>query len=158
MRGARAAVRVRTQPNLNSPTEHSRLQPSSSTPTSAPVRRVFDKAYYDRFYRNRKTSAVTAAELHAQATFICGYLNHLDVDSLILTGCSTSGCLRATAVDAFSYNFKVTIPEETTFDRFDASHAVNLFDLNCKYADVIATDEVAAYLEGLPAREALAAE
>lgn len=42
------------------------------------------------------------------------YLNHLDVDSLILTGCSTSGCLRATAVDAFSYNFKVTIPEETT--------------------------------------------
>lgn len=86
------------------------------------------------------------------------YLNHLDVDSLILTGCSTSGCLRATAVDAFSYNFKVTIPEETTFDRFDASHAVNLFDLNCKYADVIATDEVAAYLEGLPARDALAAE
>jgi len=86
------------------------------------------------------------------------YLNHLDVDSLILTGCSTSGCLRATAVDAFSYNFKVTIPEETTFDRFDVSHAVNLFDLNCKYADVIATDEVAAYLEGLPAREALAAE
>ena len=86
------------------------------------------------------------------------HLNFLDVDTLIVTGCTTSGCLRATTVDAYSYNFKVVIPEETAFDRFEASHAVNLFDLNCKYADVIPTDEVAAYLKGLPVREAIAAE
>ena len=78
-------------------------------------------------------------------------------DTPIITGCTTSGCVRATAVDSFSYNFKVAIPEETTFDRFQSSHAMNLFDLNCKYADVIPTDDVTRYLEALPAREGLPA-
>lgn len=86
-------------------------------------------------------------------TLFMSHLNFLDVDTLILTGCTSSGCLRATAVDAYSYNFKTVIPEETAFDRFEASHAMSLFDLNCKYADVIPTGEVAAYLEALPARE-----
>ena len=86
-------------------------------------------------------------------TIFMSHLNFLDVDTLIMTGCTTSGCLRATTVDAYSFNFKVVIPEETAFDRFEASHAVNLFDLNCKYADVIPTDEVAEYLEGLPVRD-----
>jgi nicotinamidase-related amidase len=85
------------------------------------------------------------------------HLNFLDIDTLIVTGCTTSGCVRATSVDAFSYNFKVVIPEETTFDRFQSSHAMNLFDLNCKYADVIPTDEVAQYLDGLPKRDPLPA-
>lgn len=87
-------------------------------------------------------------------TIFMSHLNFLDVDTLIMTGCTTSGCLRATTVDAYSFNFKVVIPEETAFDRFEASHAINLFDLNCKYADVISTDEVAAYMEGLPVRQA----
>lgn len=86
-------------------------------------------------------------------TIFMSHLNFFDVDTLILTGCTTSGCLRATAVDAYSYNFKVVIPEETAFDRFESSHAINLFDLNCKYADVIPTDEVSAYLQGLPVRD-----
>ena len=76
-------------------------------------------------------------------TIFMSHLNFLDIDTLIMTGCTTSGCLRATAVDAYSYNFKVVIPEECAFDRFESSHAINLFDLNCKYADVIPTDEVA---------------
>jgi nicotinamidase-related amidase len=84
------------------------------------------------------------------------HLNFLDVDTLVVTGCTTSGCVRATTVDAFSYNFKVIIPEETTFDRFQSSHAMNLFDLNCKYADVLPTDEVMRGLEPLPARASLA--
>lgn len=85
-------------------------------------------------------------------TLFMSHLNFLDVDTLILTGCTSSGCLRATTVDAYSYNFKVVIPEETAFDRFESSHAVNLFDMDCKYADVIPTDEVAAYLEALAPR------
>ncbi len=85
-------------------------------------------------------------------TLFMSHLNFLDVDTLIMTGCTSSGCLRASTVDAYSYNFKVVIPEETAFDRFEASHAINLFDLNCKYADVIPTDDVAAYLEGLEPR------
>ncbi|MGD9942032.1 MAG: isochorismatase family protein [Burkholderiaceae bacterium] len=86
-------------------------------------------------------------------TIFMSHLNFFDVDTLIMVGCTTSGCLRATAVDAYSYNFKVIIPEETAFDRFEASHAINLFDLNCKYADVIPTAEVQNYLQGLPVRQ-----
>lgn len=86
-------------------------------------------------------------------TVFMSHLNFLDVDTLIMTGCTTSGCLRASTVDAFSYNFKVVIPEEAAFDRFEASHAINLFDLNCKYADVIPTAEVEDYLRGLSVRE-----
>ncbi|MGE0239144.1 MAG: isochorismatase family protein [Parvibaculaceae bacterium] len=86
-------------------------------------------------------------------TIFMSQLNFFDIDTLILTGCTTSGCLRATAVDAYSFNFKVVVPEETAFDRFQASHAMSLFDLNCKYADVIATAEVKSYLEALPKRE-----
>ncbi|SFD24677.1 Nicotinamidase-related amidase [Bosea sp. CRIB-10] len=88
-------------------------------------------------------------------TIFMSHLNFFDVDTLILTGCTTSGCLRATAVDAYSYNFKVVIPEETAFDRFQASHAINLFDLNCKYADVISSAEVKDYLGGLAVRDDL---
>ena len=90
-------------------------------------------------------------------TIFMSHLNYFDVDTLILTGCTTSGCLRATAVDAYSYNFKVVIPEECAFDRFESSHAINLFDLNCKYADVIPAAEVAGYLSALPVRAPMAA-
>jgi nicotinamidase-related amidase len=90
-------------------------------------------------------------------TIFMSHLNFFDVDTLILVGCTSSGCLRATAVDAYSYNFKVIIPEEAAFDRFQASHAVNLFDLNCKYADVIPSQDVADYLKSLPAPAAAGA-
>jgi maleamate amidohydrolase len=90
-------------------------------------------------------------------TIFMSHLNFFDVDTLILAGCTTSGCLRATAVDAYSYNFKVIVPEECAFDRFEASHAINLFDLNCKYVDVIPTAEVRTYLQGLPVRAPIAA-
>jgi nicotinamidase-related amidase len=83
-------------------------------------------------------------------TIFMSHLNFLDVDTLILVGCTSSGCLRATAVDAYSYNFKVIIPEEAAFDRFQSSHALSLFDLNCKYADVISVREVRDYLQSLP--------
>ena len=86
------------------------------------------------------------------------HLNGLDVDTLIVTGCSTSGCVRATTVDACSYNFKVVIPEEATFDRFQCSHAVNLFDMNCKYADVLPSAEVETYLRTVGKPAAMAAE
>ena len=85
-------------------------------------------------------------------TIFMSHLNFLDIDTLIMTGCTTSGCLRATAVDAYSFNFKVVIPEECAFDRFESSHAINLFDLNCKYADVVPAAEVAQYMSGLPVR------
>jgi nicotinamidase-related amidase len=87
-------------------------------------------------------------------TTFMSQLNFLDVDTLILAGGTTSGCLRATTVDAYSYNFKVAIPEEATFDRFESSHALSLFDLDCKYADVIPQSEVLEYLKTVELAEA----
>lgn len=72
-------------------------------------------------------------------------------DTLIVTGGTTSGCIRATVIDAFSYNFPVIVVEDGVFDRGELSHAVNLFDMDQKYANVMSSDDVLAYLAGLPA-------
>ncbi len=81
------------------------------------------------------------------ATPLVSYLIDRGVDTVVLTGCTTSGCIRATAVDAFSYNFHVLVPEECVYDRSPTVHAVNLFDLAQKYADVLPVDAVVAAVE-----------
>lgn len=82
------------------------------------------------------------------------YLIEKKIDTVIITGCTTSGCVRSSVVDAFSLNYKIIVPEECSFDRGQASHAINLFDMHQKYADVIPTDEVIAHLEKrTPARQ-----
>ena len=78
-----------------------------------------------------------------------GYLVDLGVDTLLVTGTTTSGCVRATVVDAFSQNYKISIVEECTFDRFESSHAINLFDMQAKYCDVVGVAEATAYLAGV---------
>ncbi|MEM2233807.1 MAG: isochorismatase family protein [Nitrososphaerota archaeon] len=75
-------------------------------------------------------------------TQLVSVLNYLSVDTLIITGMTTSGCVRATVVDAFSYNYRVIIPVECVADRSQISHQVNLFDMSMKYADVISLEEV----------------
>ena len=84
-------------------------------------------------------------------TSLLSYLVLLGCDSVIITGTTTSGCVRATVLDAFSDNFRVTVVEDGCFDRSQASHAVNLCDMNAKYADVLASEEVLAFLKGYPA-------
>lgn len=98
----------------------------------------------DLFIEKRKPSAFFGTPLMS-------HLTYLRADSLILTGTTTSGCVRATAVDAISYDLKVTIPHEAVFDRSELSHKVTLLDVHMKYADVTDTDEVVRYLEDLPA-------
>jgi nicotinamidase-related amidase len=71
-------------------------------------------------------------------------------DTLIVTGGTTSGCIRATVVDAFSYNYPVIVVEDGVFDRGELSHAVNLFDMDQKYANVMSSEAVLGYLDGLP--------
>jgi len=77
-------------------------------------------------------------------------LNDYAVDTLLVTGGSTSGCVRATVIDAFSFNYYVAVVEDGTFDRIQLSHKANLLDMNIKYADVMKADEVARYLDNLP--------
>lgn len=83
-------------------------------------------------------------------TALAPALTSLGVDTVILTGCSTSGCIRASAVDGMQYGFRVVVPRECVADRHPAPHEANLFDINAKYGDVVDKAEVLAYLQGLP--------
>jgi maleamate amidohydrolase len=83
-------------------------------------------------------------------TPLMSMLNEVHADSLIVTGTTTSGCVRASVIDAFAYNLKVSVVEECVFDRGQASHKINLFDMAMKYADVISLKETIDYISGLP--------
>ena len=78
-------------------------------------------------------------------------LTLLRVDTLVVAGGTTSGCVRASVIDAFSDNYRVAVAEDGCFDRVELSHAVNLFDMDAKYADVLSTDEIVARLGDYPA-------
>ena len=82
---------------------------------------------------------------------LASFLTLLGCDSVIIVGTTTSGCVRATAVDAFSLNYRVILAEEGCFDRSEASHAVSLCDMHAKYADVVSTAKVLSYFDTLPA-------
>ena len=79
-------------------------------------------------------------------TPLMSMLNEVHADSVLVTGTTTSGCVRASVIDAFSYNMKVSVVEECVFDRGQASHKINLFDMAMKYADVMTTDDVDEYV------------
>lgn len=83
------------------------------------------------------------------STPILPFLTASRVDTLILTGCVTSGCIRATAVDAVSYGYRTIVPVECVGDRAEGPHKWNLFDIDAKYADVEPLANVLAYLKGL---------
>jgi nicotinamidase-related amidase len=83
-------------------------------------------------------------------TNLLSYLVLLGCDSVVVTGTTTSGCVRATVLDAFSNNFRVIVAEEACFDRSQASHAINLCDMHAKYADVLPVEEVKHYLASFP--------
>lgn len=83
-------------------------------------------------------------------TPLVGHLLEWKVDQLLVVGGTTSGCVRATAVDGFSHNFRVALVEEGCFDRGQASHALALWDLQAKYADVVNVQETAKYIDALP--------
>ena len=82
-------------------------------------------------------------------TPLLSYLVLLGVDSLLVTGTTTSGCVRASVLDAFSNNYRISLVEEGCFDRSQASHAINLCDMNAKYADVIKLEESLAFISTL---------
>ena len=83
-------------------------------------------------------------------TALMSMLNEVHADSVLVCGTTTSGCVRASVIDAFSYNMKVSVVEECVFDRGQASHKINLFDMAMKYADVISLTETVDYIRGLP--------
>jgi len=89
-------------------------------------------------------------EKHWASAFHCtsldSHLRALGVDSLVVTGLTTSGCVRATAVDGLQYDYRVVVARDAVGDRNRAAHEANLFDLQAKYADVQSSAEVIAAL------------
>ena len=83
-------------------------------------------------------------------TPLAKYLTQYGIDTVIVCGETTSGCVRASVVDAEANGFHVVLVEESTFDRSLHSHKINLFDMHHKYADVMHLDELAEHLEAFP--------
>lgn len=82
-------------------------------------------------------------------TSLAATLTAQGVDTVIITGCTTSGCIRASAVDAVQHGFRPIVVRECVGDRHDAPHEANLFDINAKYGDVVSKAEAIAYLDSL---------
>jgi maleamate amidohydrolase len=71
------------------------------------------------------------------------------IDSVVLCGATTSGCIRATAIDLLQHGFPALVPRECVGDRAQAPHEANLFDIQAKYADVVSLDDALAYFESV---------
>lgn len=95
---------------------------------------VLTKQYASAFY-----GTSLASMLHAQG-----------IDTVILAGCSTSGCIRASAVDAVQHGFRTIVVRDCVGDRHDAPHEANLFDIDSKYGDVVGLEETLEYLRNRP--------
>lgn len=94
---------------------------------------------------------IVLPKVHASSfsgTPLIGHLIELGVDTVVLTGATTSGCVRATAIDACAYNLRCAVVEDAVYDRARLTHAVNLFDINAKYGNVVSSEAAIAYLGG----------
>jgi nicotinamidase-related amidase len=91
---------------------------------------VIEKKYASAFFGTPLSATLTAQ----------------GIDTVILIGCSTSGCIRASAVDGMQYGFRVIVPRECVGDRAPGPHEANLFDINGKYGDVVSVADVLARL------------
>ncbi len=83
-------------------------------------------------------------------TSLASHLTTLGVDTVIVTGVTTSGCVRASVVDSLQHGFRTMVPRECVGDRAPGPHEANLLDIDGKYGDVVALDEVLVYLSSLP--------
>lgn len=91
------------------------------------------------------------------ATNLDTYLKTNGVDTVVITGCTTSGCVRASAVDSLQYGYQTIVVREAVGDRAEGPHEANLFDIDAKYGDVISLDEALAYLRSIAAQDDVAA-
>ena len=98
---------------------HAALAPKANEP-------VIEKHWASAFFGTDLQARLTAA----------------GADSLVVCGLTTSGCVRATAVDGLQHDYRVVVPREAVGDRDAAAHEANLFDLDAKYADVVSMDEL----------------
>ena len=128
-------------------------QPFKSAADKSDSYREWDSRAVEIDERVQPTSADLVIEKENASAFfgthLAAYLIEHKVDTLLITGCSTSACIRATATDAKSYRFKPIIVEECVGDRAAAAHSFTLFDIQARFADVRSLGDVLNYINGL---------
>ena len=137
------------------------VRPTSRPGTVRATRRPPDPNDFDQYairpeFKPQPSDVVITKQRASifYGTPLLAHLTQLGIRTVIVCGESTSGCVRASAVDAYSHGFHVVLVEECCFDRSLLSHKINLFDMHHKYADVMHVAEVVAHLEGLAVRKA----
>lgn len=128
--GLDGGVFVRKVPALLQLTRESPLAAIVEELAPAPGELVIEKKYASAFFGTHLAATLTAQ----------------GVDTIIIAGCSTSGCVRATAVDGMQHGFRVIVPRECVGDRAPGPHEANLFDIDGKYGDVVGVAEAIARL------------
>lgn len=121
---------------------------------AAPLRYFVEGNPYARFADGLEPQAdeLVVSKQYPSAFFgtsLASTLTALGIDSVLLTGLTTSGCVRASCVDAVSHGFRTAVIAEACGDRHPGPHEANLFDMNAKYADVVSEDEALAFLKTL---------
>lgn len=138
-------VRPESKPGFVTATRRRR---GGSNPDDYRIRPEFKPQPGDVVITKQRASAFYGTPLAA-------HLTQLGINTVIMCGETTSGCVRASAVDAYSHGYHVVLVEECCFDRVELSHKVNLFDLHHKYADVLHIGEALAALGKLAVRKAV---
>jgi maleamate amidohydrolase len=137
-------VRAESRPSLVTATKRNK---PPLDPADFAIRPDFKPQPQDVVITKQRASAFFGTPLVA-------HLTQLGVQTLIICGESTSGCVRASAVDAYSHGYHVVLVEECCFDRSLLSHKVNLFDMHHKYCDVMHVSEVIAHLDSMAMKKA----
>jgi len=126
----------------------------SNTPDSLQNIKVGSRRseFDDRLDIDRKRDVIVNKRMASafHETNLGSVFNFHGVDTVVVTGGSTSGCVRATVVDSLSRSYRTVVPEECVADKHESPHFANLYDMALKYADVVPVAEVLAYLETLP--------
>jgi len=122
---ASAGVFIKKVPSLSYLRQGTKLVEIDERLKPEPFETVWEKKYASAFFGTALASALIAQK----------------IDTLIIAGCTTSGCVRASAVDACQHGFRTIVVKECVGDRSAAAHAANLFDLDAKYADVVCLEE-----------------
>jgi nicotinamidase-related amidase len=117
-------------------------KPSETTAEAKAIVKEIAPQEGDVIIRKKRSSAFFGTPL-------LSYLHHMNVDTLLITGCTTGSCVRTTVLDASQNNFYPVIVEECVFDRSWIMHAFNLFEMDVKWADVVTLYHVQEYLRGL---------
>ncbi len=147
-----AAARASGIPIIHTTRDDLSKSGRSSLSSTKRIRRDSDPAWEHAFFPELLPASdeLVIRKTRASAFFGTSLIAHLiqmDVNQLIVCGNSTSGCVRASVIEGFMHGFPVAVVEECVFDRNWLSHKVNLFDMNCKYADVVFLEEALAFLK-----------